>query len=113
MDLTTLTEPGDGYVTVLVSGELDLHTASTLRDAALAALRQHGTCLRVDLEGVTFMDSTGIEVLLATRRRAELEGGSLTLLSPTQAVWRVIEVTGLDKLFTIEPSSRPVPSDPT
>src|SRR6188768_647817 len=41
MDLTTQTLPGDGYVTLRVSGELDMHTAATLRDAALEALRQH------------------------------------------------------------------------
>jgi anti-sigma B factor antagonist len=103
MDLTTETVPGDGYVTLRVSGEIDLHTAQSLRDAALAALRQHGATLRIDLREVPFMDSTGLEVLLATRRRAQLEGGSLTLVGPTPAVRRVIEVTGLDKLFPIAP----------
>jgi len=103
MDLTTLTVPGEDDVTLRVSGEIDLYTAPALREAALAALRQHGTTLRVDLRDVTFMDSTGIEVLLATRRRAELEGGSLTLCRLTPAVRRVIEVTGLDRLFTIVP----------
>jgi anti-sigma B factor antagonist len=103
MDLTTLTVPGDGYVTLRVSGEIDLYTAPALRDAALTALRQHGSTLRVDLRDVTFMDSTGIEVLLATRRRADLEGGSLTLCRPTSAVRRIIEVTGLEKMFTIIP----------
>jgi len=109
MDLTTETVPGDGYVTLLVSGEIDLHTAPSLRDAALAALRQHGATLRIDLCEVPFMDSTGLEVLLATRRRAELEGGSLTLLGPTPAVRRVIEVTGLDKLFPIAPDESGAP----
>jgi anti-anti-sigma factor len=103
MDLTTETVPGDGYVTLRVSGEIDLHTAQSVRDAALAALRQHGATLRIDLREVPFMDSTGLEVLLATRRRAQLEGGSLTLVGPTPAVRRVIEVTGLDKLFPIAP----------
>ena len=101
MDLTTQTVPGEGCVTLRVSGELDMHTASTLRDAALEALRQHGTTMRLDLRDVSFMDSTGLEVLLATRRRTELEGGSLTLVGPTPAVLRVLEVTGLDKLFII------------
>jgi len=101
MDLTTETIPSDGYVTLRVHGELDLHTAATLRDAALAALRQDGTTLWLDLRDMSFMDSTGLEVLLATRRRAELEGGSLTLLGPTPAVLRVLEVTGLNSLFTI------------
>ena len=103
MDLTTETVPGDGHVTVPVSGEIDLHTAPTLRDAVLTALRQHGPILWLDLRDVPFLDSTGLEVLLATRRRAELEGGNLTLLGPTSAVRRVIEVTGLDKVFTIAP----------
>jgi anti-sigma B factor antagonist len=101
MDLTTHIVPGADFVTLRVAGEIDLHTAPTLREAALAALRQHGTTLRLDLTDVTFMDSTGIEVLLATRRRAELEGGSLTLCHLTPAVRRIIEVTGLDRLFTI------------
>ena len=101
MDLTTQTVPGDGCVTLRASGELDLHTAPILRDAALEALRQHGTTMWLDLRDVSFMDSTGLEVLLATRRRTELEGGSLTLVGPTPAVLRVLEVTGLDKLFTI------------
>jgi anti-sigma B factor antagonist len=109
MELTTQTVPGDGYVTLRVSGEIDLHTAPTLRDRALAALRQHGSTLRMDLRDVPFMDSTGLEVLLATRRRAELEGGSLTLLAPTPAILRVLEVTGLDKWFSITPDESGAP----
>jgi anti-sigma B factor antagonist len=109
MDLTTQTVPGDGYVTLRVNGEIDLHTAPTLRDAALTALRQHGSTLRIDLREVPFMDSTGLEVLLATRRRAELEGGSLTLVGLSPAVLRVIEVTGLDKVFTITPDESGAP----
>jgi anti-sigma B factor antagonist len=109
MDLTTHIVPGADFVTLHVSGEIDLHTAPSLREAALAALRQHGTNLRVDLSDVTFMDSTGIEVLLATRRRAQLEGGSLTLCRLTPAVRRIIEVTGLDRLFTIVPDESGAP----
>ena len=58
MDLTTQTVPGDGHVTLRVSGELDLHTAASLRDAALEALRQHGTTMWLDLRELSFMDST-------------------------------------------------------
>ena len=103
MDLTTRCEAGDGFVTLTVAGEIDLHTAPALREAALEAVRHNGTTLRLDLGDVTFMDSTGIEVLLATRRRAELEGGSMTLVRPTAAVRRILEVTGLSQLFTISP----------
>jgi anti-sigma B factor antagonist len=99
--LTVLTVPARDHVTLRVAGEIDLDTAPQLREAALEAFRHHGTTLRLDLRGVSFMDSTGIEVLLATRRRAALEGGSLTLHRPSRAVLRVLEVAGLDKVFTV------------
>ena len=67
--------PGEGSVTVRLVGEIDMDTAPKARDAALCAMRQHASTIHIDLSGGTFMDSTGLEVLLATRRHAELEGG--------------------------------------
>jgi anti-sigma B factor antagonist len=106
-NLTVLTIPGPEHVTLRVSGEIDLGTAPQLREAALEALRHHGSDLRLDLRDVHFMDSTGIEVLLATRRRAALEGGSLTLVRPSRPVQRILQVTGVDRLFEI---TQPSPS---
>ena len=81
---------------------MDLHSAPRVQYAIERAVENEGVgAVVVDLGDVAFMDSTGLEVLLATRRRTELEGGSLTLVGPTPAVLRVLEVTGLDKLFTI------------
>ncbi len=99
--------PEDEYVTLRLAGEVDLNTAQSMREAALDAMRRHGTNLRIDLSGVTFLDSTGLEVMLATRRRASLEGGQLHLIDPTQAVMRVLEVTGIDHLFEIAETSDP------
>jgi stage II sporulation protein AA (anti-sigma F factor antagonist) len=82
-------------------GEIDMNTAQAVRGAALSAMHRHGPHLHLDLSGVTFMDSTGLEVLLATRRRTELEGGHLYLDDPSQMVIRVLEVTGVDRLFDI------------
>jgi anti-sigma B factor antagonist len=93
--------PSQGHVTLRVAGEIDLSTASLFRDAALAALRRYGPVICLDLSGVGFMDSTGLEVLLATNRRATLEGGQLYLVGPSQRVARLLEVTGVDRLFTI------------
>jgi len=104
--LTTEVVPGDGHVTLRLAGEIDMNTAPVVRGTALAAMRQHSTTVHIDLSRVTFMDSTGLEVLLATRRRAELSGGHLELIDPTHAVLRVLEVTGVDRLFQINPGSR-------
>jgi anti-sigma B factor antagonist len=100
--------PADGCVTIRLTGEIDLNTAPSIREAALRAMSHHGGTLLIDLSGVTFMDSTGLEALLATRRRAELSGGTLQLIDPTQSVLRVLEVTGVDRLFQIRPCRDPV-----
>jgi anti-sigma B factor antagonist len=100
--LTIEIVPTSDCVTLKVGGEIDMNTAPHLREAALCATRQSSRPLHLDLEGVAFMDSTGIEVLLATRRRIELEGGRLKVLNPSRQVMRVLEVTGIDRLFEIE-----------
>ncbi len=99
--LTIEVLPSEGSVTVRLAGEIDMDTAPDVREAALDAMRQHASRIQIDLSRVTFMDSTGLEVLLATRRRAELEGGQLHLVDPTHSVLRVLEVTGVDRLFDI------------
>ena len=55
--------------------------------------------LEVDMSAVTFMDASGIGVLLAARQRAVDDGGSLTLRAPSWAVRRLTRVLGLDELL--------------
>jgi anti-anti-sigma factor len=100
--LTIEIVPSGDRVTLRLSGEIDMHTAPHLREATLCATRQFSPVLALDLADVDFMDSTGVEVLVSTRRRIDLEGGRLKLLNPSRPVLRVLEVTGLDRLFEIE-----------
>jgi anti-anti-sigma factor len=84
---------------VSVGGEIDPGTAGELTDAALTAMREIGPSLVLDLSGVTFMDSTGLKVLLAVHQRALLAGGRLVLAGATRPVQRVVSITGLDETF--------------
>jgi anti-anti-sigma factor len=86
---------------VRVAGEIDLDSAGDLSEAALAAMQEIGPSLVLDLSGVTFMDSTGLKVLLAVHKRAELAGGRLVLAGPTRSVNRVVSITGFDQTFAI------------
>jgi anti-anti-sigma factor len=86
---------------VTVAGEVDLESAPELGDHALAALKDVSVHLVLDLGGVTFMDSTGLKVLLATAHRADLAGGSVVLLAPNRTVHRILTLTGLDKTFVM------------
>jgi anti-sigma B factor antagonist len=80
-----------GEAIVAVSGEVDISTAARLRDA-LHDLP--GERLIVDLCGVSFMDSTGLGVLLAAR--AERPGGRLAIVCPPGPVRLLFEVSGVD-----------------
>ena len=92
-------EPIDGGI--VLAGEIDIAAADAVR-AELARCTSAARPVTVDLRDVSFIDSSGIEVLCAARRDAERVGGSVVLRSPSDVVVRVLEVTGLDDLFPIE-----------
>jgi anti-sigma B factor antagonist len=87
---------------VSVSGEIDLYTAPRLQ-GELTAVLDGGRPVRVvvDMSGVEFCDSTGMNVLLAAMKRARDHGGGLDLASPRPAVRKILQVTGLDSVFTV------------
>jgi anti-sigma B factor antagonist len=82
-----------------ISGEIDIVSASWLRDTLLLAIRHHGPALRVDLHGVAFMDCAGISVLLATARRVRLEGGRMQVICPSAQARRVITLLRLQHVL--------------
>jgi anti-sigma B factor antagonist len=84
---------------VTISGEIDIQSGPQLRDQLLRVIRRQGARLALDLTGVTFIDCAGINVLLAVRRRAQLEGGWLRVLRASPQVRRVIALTRLDPVL--------------
>jgi anti-sigma B factor antagonist len=86
---------------VSVGGEVDLGTAHELSEAAIVAMQEIGPSIVLDLSGVTFMDSTGLKVLLAVNNRAQLAGGRLVLAGAKRPVHRVVSITGFDKTFAV------------
>ena len=88
----------EGGSTVLaVDGEVDAATVDQFRQALLEA--QHSRRVVVDLSGVTFMDSTGINALVGAHHRMS-QDGELRLVGLRSNVQRVFEITGLDVVFT-------------
>jgi anti-anti-sigma factor len=97
-------ETGEPQPRVLVVGELDLLTSPQLSDALATLVGDEGPSrLVVDLTGVTFFDSSALNVLLqAQNRAAELEVELAIVASP--AVSRVIELTGVTEHLTMSPA---------
>ncbi|CAM5233655.1 STAS domain-containing protein [Streptomyces narbonensis] len=82
-------------------GELDHHTAELLRTPLDSALDAGRPRLVVDCSGLDFCDSTGLNVLLGARLRAEAAGGGVHLVAMRPAVARVFHITGAEAVFTL------------
>ena len=91
--------PNRSEVVVVPEGELDLACADEL-DGEVRELRRSGfDRVVIDLRGVEFMDSAGLQVLLSLRNDAKRDGHSLTLTPPPRRVERVFELTATRGLF--------------
>src|SRR3954451_11689837 len=90
-----------GATTVLVlRGDLDIATAPQLREALVAVIDGDARIV-VDLEAVGFLDSVGLGILVSGLKRARAGGGDLELVCTSRSVLKPLEITGLDKVFTI------------
>jgi anti-sigma B factor antagonist len=95
----------DQRTLVTLSGELDASTASSLYDtlSELEVADAHNVV--IDLAKVTFMDSTGLAVIVTEHKRLQHAKGTLTIFSPPSSVRRLFEITGLTKLLDIVPAT--------
>jgi anti-sigma B factor antagonist len=104
-DFGLLDEPVDDRTQVVApSGEIDAVTAPQLGRRLLALPDEGKTDVVVDLSRVTFIDSTGIGVLLNALRQFGSRSGRLVLVCPTERVLRPFQVTGLVGHLRIFPS---------
>ncbi|GAA3387568.1 STAS domain-containing protein [Cryptosporangium minutisporangium] len=97
------TEQVGSEIVLRAAGALDLETAGQVRTAGTAALRASGPppTLTVDLADVSFIDSTGLGVLVTLWHQARNVGGKFQVARPSPAVLRILEITGVDALFDL------------
>lgn len=88
---------------VRLVGEVDAHTAPKL-ESALEELVASDARIVTALDGVTFMDSSGLRVVIAATEKLRAVGGDLVLSQPTDVVRRLLGVSGLEDHLTIEPA---------
>lgn len=94
-DLLTISSTESGLA---ASGEIDAHTAPALAAAIDAA----GPDVELDLAGVEFVDSSGLRVLIDAHQRLADAGGGLRLVSLSEPVRRLLEISGVSAYLGIE-----------
>ncbi|WP_406729804.1 STAS domain-containing protein [Streptomyces sp. GD-15H] len=101
--LVEVREEGPSAV-VTPAGELDHHTADLLREPLEDFLAKGFNRLVIDCSGLEFCDSTGLNVLLGARLKADAAGGGVHLAGMQPMVARVFEITGAEAVFTLHDS---------
>ena len=89
-----------GLVTVV--GDIDIDSCRRLREKLLQLIDAGATTVVLDLAQMEFVDSTGLDVLVGAHKRLSQRGGELVLRSPRPGTQRVLEITRLDTVFTID-----------
>ena len=93
---------GDAHPVVTVRGDVDVYSSPQLREELNALIEDGAVSLVLDLSRLEFLDSTGLGVLVGAQKRLVQGQGELILRSPRSGARKVFEITGLDKVFTIE-----------
>ena len=101
-DLQLESRETDDGASVIVRGEVDMATAPQLRDTLLELVDAGATSIALDCRGLDFLDSSGIGVLIAVRKRLG-DDGSLTLEAPPAHVRKVLELTGVTAQVAVIP----------
>ena len=97
-----------GLTLVALSGEVDMSAEDRLADVLLAELGRADTVeLRIDLGGVTFLDSSAINVLVRVFNAAREAGRELHLVRARRSPLKVLEMTGLMPLLAVEEGDEP------
>lgn len=91
-----------GRLTIYLSGELDHHEArSIIRDIDELMDEYLPRDCALDLSGLSFMDSSGIAVILRVSRRMKDLGGRAWIENPARQPYRVIDASGIDRLVPV------------
>ena len=101
-------EVQENCLTIFLPGELDHHNAEEIRKRSDYLIDQnHIRYVIFDFTDTTFMDSSGIALILKAYKITRAQGGTLALANPTRQVQRVMETSGIQRIVpTLEPAGK-------
>lgn len=84
-----------------LTGEVDIYTASQLKELVSVALEEKLTDLKFDCKNLSYIDSTGLGILIGLLKKLD-QKYKIIILNPKNNIKKLLTITGLDKIFVIE-----------
>jgi anti-sigma B factor antagonist len=104
VDLSVSESTVESWAVLEVRGEVDVHSAPELLKRLTKVLDSGSKSVIVDLNGLAFIDSTGLGTLVAGRNHASESGATLRLVCKGERVLKLFRITGLHDVFAIFPT---------
>ena len=101
MNITIDKNQRDEEIVVLVAGEIDAYTAPKLREELLSLTEAGNRSITVNLQDVSYLDSTGLGVFVGIFKQLRANGGELRLIHLSDRLKRLFEITGLSNVMNI------------
>ncbi|MEI3612979.1 STAS domain-containing protein [Pseudogracilibacillus sp. SO30301A] len=94
------------YCVVKLHGEIDVYTAPKLKKEILPLTEQKGNKVKIDLEHINYLDSTGLGVFISAYKSTKENDGELKLIHVRDRVLRLFKVTGLHEIMAVDEKDR-------
>ena len=96
---------------LLVNGEIDLYNVGDFKKNLFNIIARDIKSLIIDMNGITYMDSSGIGALVAGQKKMKLKRGKYGLLNIQEDVYNVLKLATLDRFFTIYKTEAEIPRE--
>lgn len=94
-------EWGERGITLVLKGEIDIYTAAQIRQRVLDSVSAGRVLIVANLQEVSYLDSTGLGVLIGALRRTRENDGDMIIVSSHPRLNKIFAITGLGKIFRI------------
>lgn len=106
MDLSIDVVEDKQKMVVQLNGEIDVYTASQLKDILIPLTEKENNYIEVDFTNVNYMDSTGLGIFINALKSSNKHESKMKLIHLSDRILRLFKITGLDEIIDIKPETR-------